>query len=258
MVMVFEGTEYECFMDGYLKTILDQAKDVIKKDWDLVFCIDGQEGAGKSLLAQQCAKYVDPSLCIERITFKPEEFKQAIVNAEKFQAVVFDEAYSGLTARAAMSRINKSIVQMLAEIRQKNLFVFIVMPTFFDLDKYVALWRSRGLFHVYVDGNMKRGFFRYYNYDKKKELYVSGKKFYNYFKPPPNFYAKFPNKYMVDEGSYRAKKLEALNANIEVDERERIIVRMKKTGLSSLEIAGYMGLTARRIDQILAYTPLEK
>ena len=41
MVMVFEGTENQYSMDGYMKENLDLAKKVIKKDWDMLFVYDG-------------------------------------------------------------------------------------------------------------------------------------------------------------------------------------------------------------------------
>lgn len=196
-------------MDGYLKSNLDIANQVVKKDWDMVFAVDGMEGAGKSVIAQQMAYYNDSTLNIDRICFTPEEFKAAIRKAEKFQAIIYDESYTGLSARATMSQINKSLVSVLAQIRQKQLFVYIVMPTFFDLDKYVALWRSRALIHVYTSGNFERGYFAFYNYERKKDLYVHGKKFYNYNMPKPNFRGRFTNGYMVDEQEYREKKLKA-------------------------------------------------
>ena len=202
------------YMDGYERKVYDKARKIIRQDWDCVFLIDGVEGGGKSVKAQQGAEAVDDtfnSTSIDRVTFTPEEFKTAILSAKKYQAVIYDEAYTGLSSRGTMSDINKTLVSMLAEIRQKNLFVFIVMPTFFDLDKYAAIWRSRGLFHVYTDKGYGRGYFSYYNKDRKKNLYILGKKFYDYRKPKPNFRGRFTNRYVVDEELYRAKKLKALS-----------------------------------------------
>ena len=109
-----------------------------------------------------------------------------------------------------MSLINRTLITMLAEIRQKNLYVFVVMPCFFDLDKYVALWRSRALIHVYTGKNFERGYFAFYNVDKKKDLYILGKKFYSYSNPKPNFIGRFTNFYPVDEKEYRKKKRNSL------------------------------------------------
>jgi hypothetical protein len=200
----------EKYMDGYLRKGYAKAKSVVSKDWDWVTLVDGVEGGGKSVIAQQGAYEVDPTINLERITFTPKEFREAILQATKYQAVVYDEAYTGLSSRGTMTDINKTLVSMLAEIRQKNLFVFIVMPTFFDLDRYVAIWRSRGLIHVYTDKGYGRGYFAYYNKERKKNLYIIGKKFYDYRKPKPNFRGRFTNYYVVDEEAYRQKKLKAL------------------------------------------------
>jgi hypothetical protein len=210
MVKVQVG-EHNYYMDGYLKKNLDIAKTAIKKDWDMVFLVDGAERSGKSVLAMQMAKYCDPSFNISRMAYSAEEFKDYIKKAKKFQAVVYDEAFTGLSGRDAMSHINKSLIEMLAEIGQQNLYVFVVMPTFFDVDKYVALWRSRALVHVYTTDNFKRGSFTFYNFDKKKDLYVNGKKFYSYRHPKPNFWGSFTNYYVVNEEEYRKRKFKALS-----------------------------------------------
>ena len=114
---------------------------------------------------------------------------------------------------------------MLAEIRQKNLFVYVVMPTFFDLDKYAALWRSRALINVYTVGEFKRGQFKFFNKDRKKDLYILGKKFYSYGKPPANFHGSFTNHYTVDEELYRQKKKKSLIAREE--KREKDVVKQE-------------------------------
>ena len=208
--MKVQVNEHNYYMDGYLNTNLNTAKEVIVKDWDMLFVIDGAEGSGKSVLAMQAAYYCDPTLTLDNVVFTPYEFRKAILKAKKYQAVIYDEAYTGLSARATMSMINRALVSMLAEIRQKNLFVFVVMPTFFDLDKYVALWRSRALINVYTGDNFQRGFFKFFNKTKKKDLYIHGKKYYNYNKPEANFIGRFPNYYPLDQEAYKKKKRESL------------------------------------------------
>lgn len=251
-------TEQDYYMDGYLKENFDTIKKTIKEDWDFIFVYDGYEGSGKSLKAQQDAYYCDNTLNIDRITFTPEEFKEAIIKAEKYQAVIFDEAYGGLSARAAMTQINRGLISVLAEIRQKNLFIFIVLPSFFDLDRYVALWRSRALIHIYTDG-FKRGYFSFFNQAKKKELYVKGKKFYSYSCVKPNFRGRFTKHYCVDEEEYKQKKLKALKARENVKEEEKgdpnvarndIIISMRNKGYKIKEIADIMGLSHIHISRI--------
>jgi ABC-type dipeptide/oligopeptide/nickel transport system ATPase subunit len=202
-------TDKDYYMDGYLKQNLDIAVKEIAQDWDFIILVDGGEGSGKSVIAQQMAYYVDRTFTETRVVFRPEELKDAVQNAKKYTAIVFDEARSGLNSRRAMSSVNVALTDMLAEIRQKNLFIFIVLPTFFDLDRNVALWRSKFLIHVYTT-NMKRGNFMFYSSRLKKQLYVKGKKFYNYNVEKPSFLGKFTNFYCIDEVAYRKKKVESL------------------------------------------------
>ncbi|MCK4522469.1 MAG: hypothetical protein KAU20_07890 [Nanoarchaeota archaeon] len=211
MVMVFPGTKNSYSMDGYMKKNLDTAKRIIKKDWDMIFIYDGAEGSGKSTKAIQDAFYFDPTLDNDRVVFTPKEFREAIMTAKPYQAVIYDEAYTGLSSRATMSLINRTLISMLAEIRQRNLFVCVVMPTFFDLDKYVALWRGRALIHVYTK-DFQRGRFAFYNADKKKKLYIYGKKFYDYTNTSPNFRGRFTSYMPIDEEAYKKKKRDSLIA----------------------------------------------
>lgn len=209
MVLLFEGTPQQYFIDGYTYNNLSFAKSKIKDDWDFLYVVDGGERKGKSVLAQQLAKFVDPSFCLDRIVFTPGQFKRAILSASKGQAVVYDEAYGGINSRQTMSIVNKSIVKMMTEMGSRNLFVFIVLPSFFDLDRYVALWRAKALFHVYVDNELKRGHYMVYGEEKKKDLYVYGKKFLNYNAVKSDYYANFSGKWVVDKEAYEVKKRQA-------------------------------------------------
>lgn len=206
-----EGEERRLYVDNRLNGQIEAKirPKIEKKDFDWVWIVDGSEGSGKSVLAMQLGKIVDPSLTIDRICMTPNEFTKAIIKAKRKQCVIFDEAFTGLSSRAALSEINRLLVSLMMEMRQKNLFVIIVMPTFFLLDRYVALFRARGLFHVYLkDG--KRGRWVYFNSSKKKLLYIKGKKLYDYGDPKSKFYGRFLDQYTVNEKEYRKKKIKAL------------------------------------------------
>lgn len=263
MVKVFEGTKNEYYIDGYLKANLDIAKKVVHSDWDMVFVTDGTEGGGKSVFTQTAAYYCDPTLTLDRIVFTPKQFKDAVKNASKFQAVIYDEAYGGLNARASMSRVNTAIVKMLTEIRRKNLFIFIVLPTFFDLDKYVAIWRSRALFHIYADEKWTRGMFAFYGKEEKKKLYLLGKKFYDYNKPSPVFRGRFTNHFVVDKKAYDNKKV---NSTMKEEDDLRIsLLKMAKElraqiainlsssniGLTQVQQAAVLGVSTMSIHRYL-------
>lgn len=183
-----------------------------KQDEDRVYITDGRERAGKSLFTLQQAKYLDPTFDLSRVCFTPEEFLFQIRNAPAGSVIVFDEAFRGLSSKSSQSRVNKTIVQAMMEMGQKNLIVFIVLPTFFLLEMYAAVLRANVLFHIYKDKSGRRRF-RIYNYKKKSWLYKIGKrKGFDYSFPrisrkhTGRFYGVFP----IDEASYRKKKLDSL------------------------------------------------
>lgn len=243
------------FMDGYLYKNLTTAKKVIKEDWDMVFAVDGTEGAGKSAIAQQCAYYCYPELSVDNIAFNPQQFKDCVKSAPKYSAVVYDEAYGGLGSRASLNPVNMSIVRMLTEIRQKNLFIFIVMPTFFDLDRYVALWRSRALIHVYTGKGWQRGFFGFYDKNKKKQMYVNGKKTYSYASPGPNFRGRFADGFPVGRKNY----LERKDSSTVKAEDEAKWIALKTARDIRIAVAenlkrSDLGLTLRQITSVLGVT----
>lgn len=208
----------EFYLDGYLKSNLDIVKEQMAKDWDCVICIDGAEGSGKSILGMTIGKYLYPELKLEDIVFTANEFMKSIVKAKKYQCIIYDEGYSGLDSSGTFNVVNRTLIKMIAEIRQKNLYVIVIMPTFFDLMKYVALWRSRVLIHVYTSKKWERGFFMFYSYERKHDLFMYGKKFYSYARPKPNFWGRFTNFYPVNEKEYRLKKLQALKGRRIADE----------------------------------------
>lgn len=213
-------TEY--YLDPRLKANLDKtAKDVLaKKDKDLFIVVDGAEGSGKSTLALQIAKYVDPTLDLSRVVFDADSFRDAIMKAKKNQCIVFDEAFNGLSSRASLSAMNKGLVGLMMQMRQKNLFVVMVLPTFFLLERYAAIWRTKALIHVY-ESKGRRGYFRVYNNKLKKKLYLIGKKDYSYAdkRVRTRFRGRFYGKFSLGdekiEKKYRDKKMKALELSSE-------------------------------------------
>jgi len=211
------------YLDPLLKKNLDEKviPSLQKKDKDCVIVIDGMEGGGKSTFAFQIGKYVDPTLNLSRVVFDAEGFREAIFKAKKGQCVIFDEAFTGFSSRSSLSAINRALVSLMMQMRQKNLFVIIVLPTFFLLDKYVALFRTKALIHVYENKGV-RGYFRLYNRKKKKLLYLMGKQTYSYgnqasgkyvrTKFKGRFYGVFALGDEKCEKEYRKKKAKALEA----------------------------------------------
>lgn len=202
------------YLEPALKADLDKLKKLVLdgSDEDAVIVIDGRERAGKSVLAMQIAKYLDPSFNMSRLCFSTSEFVKAIRENTR-KAIVFDESIVGLHSSRSMERQTIFIDELLAMSGQKNLFTIIVVPFFFELTKRTAIGRSEFLIHVFRM-DYKRGHFRVYDYKTKKKMYILGKRLmdYNVKGVAPGYHGYFSNKYVVNESKYRQKKAEALNS----------------------------------------------
>jgi len=233
--------EITYYMDDRLKKNIDDSiiPSLKVKDKDRVIVIDGNEGGGKSTLAIQIGKYVDPTLTLDRICFSPDEFRTAIFRAGKKQCVIYDEAFTGLSSRSALSRINRMLVSLMMQMRQKNLFVIVVLPTIYMLDKYVAIFRTRFLIHIYENKGI-RGYFLVFNKRNKKLLFKDGKKDFTY-PIRTNFRGRFYGVFALgkqEEDEYREKKanaLESIETADGLEEESRFRVE-RKTALVNLSL----------------------
>ena len=111
------------------------------------------------------------------------------------------------------------------QMRQKNLFVIVVLPSIFQIDRYVALHRTKNLIHVY-ENKSRRGYFVGCNAKRKKLIYLTGAKTYsmkqafwnNKFKG--RFYGVFALRDSEAEKEYRTKKEKALMEMHGTDKKE--------------------------------------
>lgn len=235
--------------DGLYEQTIKYVKPAVQiEDFDFVEVVDGEEGSGKSVFAQQVAKLRDPDFNIKNICFTPQEFVEAVTNAKKNECIVFDEGFTGLSSRASLSEVNNLLVSLMMEMRQRNLFVIIVMPTVFMLDRYVVLHRAKGLFHVYMDEG-RRGFWKFYNRTALKYLYFTGKKYYEYSKAQYTSFGRFKRQYTVNEIEYRRRKTLAFSkkrrktrADAYKEQRDILLYAfMKETNKSQREMSRFLG-----------------
>ena len=209
-VTIKNGSCY--YIDRRLKEVWDKIRNGKLKDIDedRVYIVDGKERTGKSVFAMQQAAYLNENFSVNDIVFTPDEFVKKIKEANKGQVIVYDEAFFGLSSRSAIGRVNKEIVKCLMEVGQKNLIIFLVMPSFFELDKYAAIHRGQVLFHVHRNKEGKRGKVRVYNKNLLQKLYTIGKKNHSYDFPKSMYSLSFFNQYPISEEDYREKKSNSL------------------------------------------------
>ncbi len=244
-------------MDGYLKGALEDLKSNLRKNYDAFLIVSGREGFGKSTLAAQIAVYMDHNYNIDRCCFTPKQFVEAADKANKFEAVVFDETAGFLSSRGAMSSFNRDLIKVFSEMRHKNLVIILCIPNFFEMDRYPALHRSEALLHVY-----KRTKFASYDYKRKHDLYLKGKKAYKYI-VHPNFTGTYVQYFPLNVEAYEMKKKVSTREIEQEKEREigiakikherlyQLFLEWKEKGMTQKEMGVKVGLSQSMVNEIL-------
>lgn len=202
---MLQGTDDEFYMDGYLEANLQTLKKAVAAKWDGIGYICGMEGSGKTTLGAQMCKYLYPGMTMKNVVFTPEQFIKVCSEAKPEEAILFDESYLTFTTSSRFDPLTRAIISMLTMIRKKRLYILIVAPTFFDINKYIILHRSRFMIHVYAEG-LTRGRFRFFNQQKKHQLYLKGKQYQNMYVAKPNFIGSFTGYFPFNEEEYEKKK----------------------------------------------------
>lgn len=214
MPMVKDGNGKEYSMDGYLYNSLTDAKKVMgSKDVDLPILVSGYPGSGKSTLVMQLATFCDPTFNEERMCSTTEKFIEQIKKAKPLQAVCLDESFEDLNASDIRKEMGRVLRNLLNIVRQKNLYIFLIIPNFFDMGKGVAIFRTRWLLHCYDKSFGDIGYFVAFNRYTKQKLYMFGKKDENYNAVKGDFFGSF-TKYVpsqIDYEKYLTNKAKAID-----------------------------------------------
>lgn len=209
-------------LGGYLTGVLDDLKEFPKHDWDNVILVTGKEGDGKTSFVLLASYYLDQTINSERWVYNSRQF-EALIDRDDLPAgsnIIWDE--SDELAGSSNNAIITMIKRKLKRIRYKNYTIWLITPTFFDMNVYNAVFRTRCLFDVYaepkrdkVTGKFEpnRGRVKFYSYDRKRQLYFKGKeKYWDMEVVMADFwdaFGKVPRDYPIDLSVLKAKKDEA-------------------------------------------------
>lgn len=176
-----------------LREKLDNIKKIIKRKWDAVFIIDGNERIGKSTLGMTAAWYLsDGKLTLDNFASGMQDAAEKIDKLPDHSILFVDEASLVFNSKDAITREGKKLAKILDVVGQKNMIFILVLPSIFDLNKSIATRRSKFLMHVYTANDMRRGRFSYFGPNKKRQLYTYGKKnFGSYSKPKSDWLGNF-------------------------------------------------------------------
>lgn len=260
---VAEAPENYFYLDRGLKNRLDFAKKQQNKDFDAIGLVAGGEGSGKSTLAGNVMRYMtDDEFKPEDIIKDHEDARRILQNIKEGGGIMFDEGYLLFSSTEVMQKAQRDLVKIFSIIRQKRLFCLIVSPSFFRLNSYFALDRSKFLIRVYLGKKGERGFFAYYGDKKKNKLYRAGKKEHDYSVIAPTIRGRFGKCSLLENETYKQVKRETLQASFKIadtkkakseyqirKEFERKLIKSNPE-MSSKQLGDLLGLTDRRIRQL--------
>jgi len=206
------------YMDGYIKENLDVMAERIVDDMQFVGVLSGRGTVrnGKSTFAQHQGYYfthkvnelhgLKNKFDINNIVFKADDLIEKAFSLPKYSVLILDEG-DDLTSQY-YSKLAIKLRRFFRKCGQLNLFFILLIPDFFELPRAYAVTRSTYLVNVMFMGRFERGFFEFYSGEKKRQLYYKGRRYGDYNCVKEDFKGRFPKPYVVDEESYRKKKLD--------------------------------------------------
>ncbi len=164
--------------------------------------------SGKSTLSFACAWYIsDGNMTINNICEGTSDAMKKLEKLPDKSTLIIDEGSIMFSSKEVMKKEQRNLIKVLQVIRQKCMCLIIVSPSFFDLNKYIAVQRSRFLLHVYTDAKLNRGRFCFFGEKRKNLLYHIGKKHFNsYAKPKADFFGTFNNFNPFGDSYFELKK----------------------------------------------------
>jgi|TARA_R100000093_G_scaffold41_2_gene114 hypothetical protein len=257
-----------CFsMNEMLKNNIDFLIKAVSKGWDGILLFDGVEGSGKTTLASEVSSYEayqsKRKFDLSHVVFTAEQFNEAVNNSPPGSAILWDEAVFGALGVEWASIVNRTITKLMVTIRKKRLFINIVIPWIYMLQPYLAVGRTRALIHVMTPDGISRGYFRFYDYTGKQQLYFRNKKFFTYYGVKEAFKGTFPqaDNIFYNDKEYQKKKDEAISSIMEksakgskyqqaLDQRD-IVVRLCGQYMKAKDIAEQIGITKLQVHKII-------
>lgn len=127
--------------------------------FDNIIMVTGEERSGKSTVALKMALAMDPSLSIDKITFKLDDFNKAIASAKDGDIILMDEAGVDLYSKEWWDEFQIQLVKKLFIIGMMHLTLIIVLPHRLDLNKDIRDRRVKYWINVAAERHtLKRGF----------------------------------------------------------------------------------------------------
>jgi len=201
---------------------------------DIVLCLSGPEGSGKSFAGRIIGAFfrwlINCELSVDDIHFDLMPYLNKSVKGKKCDINILDEAKDILDKKRSMSKSNKIFTDYMSKCRFKNQIHIIILPAIHDLDSRISLWRMNLLIHNlklhYPDKTqlggykLQRGYFKAYGLDEELQKSINNHSKSGKYRLPEkySFHGRFfDNEPFTDEQLklYEEKKNESIKKIID-------------------------------------------
>lgn len=266
------------YMDGFLKANIDILAEKIEDDMTFLGLISSstlEVRTGKSSLVQQIGEYYTEAVnkmhgtnltfTKDNLVFKAQDLIDRAFKLPRYSCLILDEG-DDLDA-AYYSKLAMQMRRFFRKSGQLNLFILVILPNFFQIPAAIAINRSIFFIDVQFKEKFQRGYFAFYNFKSKRELYVKGKKTYDYSVVRPDFVGQFTQGYGIPEAEYREAKFKDMMNDAEtkhikpqVNETEvkaRLLTKIvrniqkKHPEITKLELAGVAEISKKTLFEYL-------
>lgn len=262
----------ELDLDPYMKklqfdrnmiSVCNAIRDRIEIKFDMVICLDGEEGIGKSTLAICLGWLLSEKFDLEKnVSYLPttKEMENKFWAIKNKSVLVVDEAIKALYKLRFMDRFQTRVNEMYATERWQQKITLLCIPRFTDLNEFfrndrVKFWVhvvDRGLAVVFAkDTTNLWGNDRWhlreeyknvlYQVRRKKYVEISNEEKLAIYKKSQHFAFAFTfpplpdeveEEYVKKKGFYRK-----VPDNKEIDFKRKVILNAADTGMTSVAIA---------------------
>ena len=136
------------FDETLMDYLVQDMHECVRNEYDVVMCIEGKEGSGKSQLAYQICKRFDPDFDMtESYVYDFDIFLKKLTSAsdnERGKIYWMDEATAVANARQAMTRQNIAFTQMLEMMRSRGWVLVLCIPSMERLVTFDRFEPQRG------------------------------------------------------------------------------------------------------------------
>jgi septin family protein len=151
-------------LDKNLRYLVYFIRRRLRKDWDIVIAISGEEGSGKSTFGILLSSLIDKKWnLLDNMALIPDE-KEVVreyCKLNKYQCYMIDEAVRAFYKMNFMTTMTQTLVKMWATERYQNKATLLLIPRFTDLvenfrNHRVKLWihiiaRGKGIAYIRDD-----------------------------------------------------------------------------------------------------------